>query len=98
MNANRLALIALVLLAASITVPASNAEAKKSGGYSSPRGSSSSGVGTGSKTQSYSVRPHVRKDGTYVQPHRRSTPDGRIENNWSTKPNVNPYTGKSGTK
>jgi len=44
------------------------------------------------------VRGYTRKDGTYVQPHMRSAPDGNFYNNWSTKGNVNPYTGVEGTK
>jgi hypothetical protein len=44
------------------------------------------------------VRGYYRKDGTYVQPHYRSNPDGNPYNNWSTKGNINPYTGKVGTK
>src|SRR5262249_15067893 len=44
------------------------------------------------------VRGYVRKDGTYVQPHYRSAPDGNFYNNWSTTGNVNPYTGEPGTK
>lgn len=44
------------------------------------------------------VQGYTRKDGTYVQPHYRSSPDGNPYNNWSTKGNVNPYTGKSGTR
>ena len=44
------------------------------------------------------VRGYYRKDGTYVQPHYRSRPDGNFDNNWSTKGNVNPYTGKEGTR
>jgi len=47
---------------------------------------------------SVSVKGYTRKDGTYVQPHYRSAPDGNFNNNWSTKGNVNPYTGKEGTK
>jgi len=46
---------------------------------------------------SVSVHGYVRKDGTYVQPHHRSAPDGVFGNNWSTSGNVNPYTGKEGT-
>lgn len=42
------------------------------------------------------VRGHFRKDGIYVQPHYRSAPDGKFYNNWSTKGNINPYTGKEG--
>ena len=43
------------------------------------------------------VKGHIRKDGTYVQPHVRTSPDSRTTNNWGSQPNVNPYTGKSGT-
>jgi hypothetical protein len=44
------------------------------------------------------VRGYTRRDGTYVAPHYRSAPDGDFYNNWSTKGNVNPYTGQPGTK
>lgn len=44
------------------------------------------------------VDGYFRKDGTYVQPHFRSAPDNNPSNNWSTKGNVNPYTGQSGTR
>jgi hypothetical protein len=44
------------------------------------------------------VRGHTRSDGTYVEPHWRSAPDGNPFNNWSTQGNVNPYTGKQGTR
>jgi hypothetical protein len=44
------------------------------------------------------VKGYTRKDGTYVPGHYRSDPDGNKANNWSTKGNVNPYTGKEGTR
>lgn len=44
------------------------------------------------------VRGYYRSSGTYVQPHYRSNPDGNFNNNWSTSPNVNPYTGSVGTR
>lgn len=44
------------------------------------------------------VRGYVRSDGTYVQPHVRSAPNGTTLDNWSTQPNVNPYTGQQGTR
>lgn len=44
------------------------------------------------------VRGYTRKDGTYVAPHYRSAPNGTSSDNWSTKGNVNPYTGEAGTK
>lgn len=53
---------------------------------------------TSLEAQSVRVRGHFRKDGTYVQPHYRTAPDGRFYNNWSTKGNFNPYTGESGTQ
>ena len=42
------------------------------------------------------VNSYVRKDGTFVQGHWRSDPDGILENNYSYDGNVNPYTGKVG--
>jgi hypothetical protein len=45
-----------------------------------------------------SVRGYTRRDGTYVAPHWRSTPDRSYNNNWSTSPNVNPFTGQQGTR
>jgi hypothetical protein len=44
------------------------------------------------------VRGYTKKSGTYVAPHRKTTPDKSKSNNYSTKGNVNPYTGKKGTK
>ena len=44
------------------------------------------------------VRGYTTKSGTYVDPHYRSAPDGNFGNNWSTKGNVNPYSGEPGTK
>lgn len=44
------------------------------------------------------VRGYSRGNGTYVQPHYRSNPDGNLNNNWSTYPNVNPHTGRMGTR
>jgi hypothetical protein len=44
-----------------------------------------------------SVKGYYRKNGTYVQPHMRSNPDGNPYNNWSYPGNTNPYTGKTAT-
>lgn len=43
------------------------------------------------------VRGHYRNNGTYVQPHYRTAPNNNIYDNYSTKGNINPYTGKAGT-
>lgn len=48
--------------------------------------------------RSVSVRGHIRSDGTYVAPHVRSAPDNTTINNWSTAPNINPYTGQAGKR
>jgi hypothetical protein len=53
---------------------------------------------TGSGGGSHSVKGHVKKNGTYVQPHRATNPNHTQRDNWSSKPNTNPYTGKPGTK
>lgn len=47
--------------------------------------------------QDVHVRAYTRSDGTQVQAHYRSAPDGNFDNNWSTLGNVNPYTGEPGT-
>ncbi len=66
--------------------------------FVSARVQARSGYKSGSKGSSTHVRGYTKKDGTYVAPHRRSAPDKSKANNWSTKGNVNPYTGKDGTK
>jgi hypothetical protein len=49
------------------------------------------------KGGSHSVKGHTTKDGTYVSPHHQTNPNGTKTDNWSSKPNVNPHTGKAGT-
>jgi hypothetical protein len=44
------------------------------------------------------VRGYTTKDGKYVEPHYRSDPNGNRYDNWSSKGNTNPYTGKKGSK
>lgn len=43
------------------------------------------------------VKPHITKHGVYVPHSYRTSPDKTKMNNYSTKGNVNPYTGKAGT-
>jgi len=40
---------------------------------------------------------YVKKSGTYVAPYSKTTPNKSKLDNYSSKPNVNPYTGKAGT-
>ena len=42
------------------------------------------------------VQGYVRKDGTYVPPHFRSSPNASKLDNFSTQGNTNPYTGERG--
>ena len=44
------------------------------------------------------VNGYYRSDGIYVQGHYRSSPDSSRYDNYSSKGNVNPYTGKKGTQ
>lgn len=64
-----------------------------SGSHSSH--SSSHGSGSGS---SHSISGYTKSNGTYVAPSHATNPNGTKADNWSTKGNVNPYTGKEGTK
>jgi hypothetical protein len=80
-------LLSILLSVVVLTSLPATTFAKKSSGLSSP-----------SKGGSHSVRGHVRKDGTYVQPHRATNQNSTQRDNWSSKPNVNPYTGSPGTK
>ena len=43
------------------------------------------------------VDGYFRPNGTYVQPHYRTPPNGTTLDNWSTRGNVNPYTGQPGS-
>lgn len=44
------------------------------------------------------VRGYEKQNGTYVEPHYQTSPNNTQLDNWSTKGNVNPYTGASGYK
>lgn len=43
------------------------------------------------------VNGYSKRDGSYVQGHFRTSPDSNPYNNYSTKGNVNPYNGHTGT-
>lgn len=70
----------------------------RGGGNRGGGGRKSSAVHSSSKGSSTHVKGYTKKNGTYVAPHHRTTPDKLKSNNWSTKGNVNPDTGKPGTK
>jgi len=63
------------------------------GGHSSYKSSYSSG-----SRSDHTISGYTRSNGTYVQPSHATNPDATRNNNYSTKGNVNPYTGQYGTK
>lgn len=74
-----------------ITLIAGSAAAKGGSRSSHTQSHSSSG-------DTHTVSGHVTKNGTYVAPHRQTNPNDTKHDNWSSKGNVNPDTGKAGTK
>jgi len=67
----------------------------------------SSGTGYNNQYYDYNYRPpvgnhfvqeHYRSNGTHVKGHYQTNRDNSFWNNWGSKGNVNPYTGKIGTK
>lgn len=42
------------------------------------------------------INPYFRTNGTYVPGHYKTTRDNNIYNNWSTRGNSNPFTGRRG--
>ena len=46
----------------------------------------------------HQVRGYTRADGAYVAPHMQTNSNATTSDNWSTRGNVNPYTGTVGTR
>ena len=55
-------------------------------------------VPTLAQAGSHRTAGYVTKRGTYVAPHYATNPNRTRVDNWSSRPNVNPYTGKRGTR
>ena len=53
--------------------------------------------GTGSNSQTEHVSGYQRKDGTYVAPYERTKANNTVDDNYGTRGNYNPYTGKTGS-
>jgi hypothetical protein len=91
--------IALTALLVFGFVSSADAGRRGGGGGGSHSSRSHSGTtGTGASSSSHAVRGYTTKRGTYVAPHRQTNPDHTQRNNYSTKGNVNPSTGKAGTR
>ena len=78
--------IIVLLLSISLAAPAF---AKKS---------SSEGYKSHGSSKTTNVHGYTKKNGSYVAPHKRTNPNNTQRDNWTSKPNQNPYTGKDGTK
>ncbi len=91
----------IIVLIAALAL-GSSAFAKGSGGHSSSgHGAHSANYGTGAGSSSggsHSTSGYTKSNGTYVAPSHATNPNSAKADNWSTKGNVNPYTGKAGTK
>lgn len=67
-------------------------------GAAAKSSSRSSHSSSKSSSSSHAVKGHVTKKGTYVAPTRATNPNKTKADNYSQKGNVNPATGKEGTK
>lgn len=78
-------------------VAASAASAQYNRGGNS-YGSGGYNYGTGSNPNGHYVQPYTRSDGGYVDGYYRSNPNGTTSDNYGARGNVNPYTGRTGTR
>jgi len=83
-------------VASTTTRSSSKPAPKKTGTKASSSGRTS--TGTCKSSSDVHVKGHTKKNGTQVKPYTRTAPNGTKSDNFSTKGNVNPYTGKKGTK
>jgi hypothetical protein len=83
-----------IIFAAALLVPP-GVYARGTGGYSS---SHSSHYHSSTSTGDHYVHGYTKKNGTVVQGYHATNPNGTKSDNYSTKGNVNPYTGKKGMK
>ncbi len=55
-------------------------------------------IAGGAVAADHRVDGYTRKDGTYVQPHQQTNPNETRTDNYGSRPNVNPHTGKEGAR
>lgn len=88
----------IVVLVAALAVSMPVLARGGGGGHSSGgHGSHSASRGSGSGG-SHSISGYTKSNGAHVAPSHATNPNRTKADNWSTKGNVNPYTGKEGTK
>ncbi len=79
-------------LAVAVGLFSFHADASRSGHHSS------ASTGTGVNSHSHVVHGYTKRNGTHVQSYHATDPNHTQRDNYSAKGNVNPYTGKVGTK
>lgn len=90
---------ALIVAGAVLAFGIGTAHAQYGGGQSSyGRNNSFGGYGTGSNPSGHYVQPSINSHGTFTGGHYQSNPNGTTLDNWSTRGNVNPYTGQTGRR
>lgn len=82
-----------IMLAAALTLAATAAQAQSRGFYGS-----TGSYGSGSNSQGHTISPYVNSHGTYVGGSHATNPNNTQMDNYSTRGNVNPYTGAVGTR
>lgn len=87
--------ILLGILLSILVIAPITSEAKGSGGHSY-RSSRHSSSGHVNSSHSH-VRGYTKSNGTHVNSYNRTSSNSTKLDNYSTKGNINPYTGRSGT-
>jgi hypothetical protein len=80
----------LVLAVAGVLCAASAQAQYKDGGGGA--------YGTGSSSSSHGTSDYTTPQGTYVQPHQQTSPNGTQYDNYNSRGNYNPYSGQTGNR
>jgi hypothetical protein len=83
----------LILAAIALMGCTGIASAQSRGGYGS-----SGSYGTGSNPSSHGTSGYTTPQGTYVQPHQQTNPNGTQYDNYNSRGNQNPYSGQTGNR
>jgi hypothetical protein len=89
----------IVALSAAPAFAKGSGTSHSGGSHSATHSSTSHSVSNHSVDKgSHDIKSYYRKDGTYVARAKATNPNKSKADNWSSKGNVNPKTGKHGTK
>ena len=80
-----------ILVTVLLVAAASVSHAQSRNGYGSPPT-----YGTGSNSNSHGTGGYTTNQGTYVQPHQQTNPNGTQYDNYGARGNTNPYYGTTG--